>query len=52
MLLFLMEQRVVSVKNIAVLAGFGDALYFSKVFKGQMGESPKKYIEKMQTDIK
>ncbi len=45
--LFLMEQGVVSVKNIAILAGFGDALYFSKIFKEQMGVSPKAYIEKL-----
>jgi YesN/AraC family two-component response regulator len=43
--LFLMEQGVVSVKNIAILAGFGDALYFSKIFKEVMGVSPKSYIE-------
>ena len=43
--LFLMEQGVVSVKNIAILAGFGDALYFSKIFKEEFGASPKTYIE-------
>ena len=43
--LFLMEQGVVSVKNIAILAGFGDALYFSKIFKEELGTSPKSYIE-------
>ena len=48
--LFLMEQGVVSVKNIAILAGFGDALYFSKIFKEQMGVSPKAYIEKLQNN--
>ncbi|MBE6583455.1 MAG: AraC family transcriptional regulator [Ruminococcaceae bacterium] len=45
--LFLMEQGVVSVKNIAILAGFGDALYFSKIFKQQMGVPPKEYIENL-----
>lgn len=45
--LFLMEQGVVSVKNIAILAGFGDALYFSKIFKQQMGVPPKEYIEEL-----
>lgn len=45
--LFLMEQGVVSVKNIAILTGFGDALYFSKIFKQQMGVSPKEYIENL-----
>ncbi len=45
--LFLMEQGIVSVKNIAILSGFGDALYFSKIFKQVYGISPKKYIEKI-----
>lgn len=45
--LFLMEQGVVSVKNIAILAGFGDALYFSKIFKDEMGVPPKVYIENL-----
>ena len=45
--LFLMEQGVVSVKNIAILCGFGDALYFSKIFKEEMGISPKAHIEKL-----
>lgn len=42
---FLMEEGVVSVKNVALLSGFGDALYFSKIFKAAMGSSPKEYIE-------
>ena len=46
--IFLMEQGVVSVKNIAILAGFGDALYFSKIFKEQVGLSPKGYMESLQ----
>ena len=45
--IFLMEEGVVSVKNVAILAGFGDALYFSKVFKQLMGISPKMYIENL-----
>ena len=45
--IFLMEQGVVSVKNIAILAGFGDALYFSKIFKDAMGVPPKTYIENL-----
>lgn len=45
---FLMEQGVVSVKNIALLSGFGDALYFSKVFSQSMGTSPKAYIAVLQ----
>lgn len=42
--IFLMEQGVVSVKNVALLSGFGDALYFSKVFTKATGTSPKHYI--------
>lgn len=42
---FLMEQGITSVKNIALLSGFSDALYFSKVFKQEIGRSPKEYIE-------
>ena len=45
---FLMEQGVVSVKNIAFLSGFGDALYFSKVFTASMGISPKAYIAALE----
>lgn len=42
--IFLMEQGVVSVKNVAMLSGFSDALYFSRIFKQEMGLSPKEYI--------
>ena len=41
---FLIEQGLTSVKNISLLSGFADALYFSKVFKKQMGKSPREYI--------
>ena len=43
--LFLMEQGIVSVKNIAILSGFGDALYFSKIFKQVYGLYANIYIE-------
>lgn len=42
----LIHQGVTSVKNIAILCGFTDPLYFSKVFKQSLGVSPKEYIEK------
>lgn len=45
---FLMEQGVVSVKNVAILSGFFDALYFSKVFKEEKGVSPKEYISGLE----
>lgn len=40
----LIRQGVTSVKNIAVLCGFVDPLYFSKVFRAVMGVSPKEYV--------
>lgn len=42
--IFLMEEGVASVKNVALLSGFRDALYFSKVFTKSEGISPKNYI--------
>lgn len=46
--LSLMEQGVTSVKNVALLTGYVDALYFSKLFKAKLGISPKEYIVKKQ----
>lgn len=45
--ILLMRQGVSSVKNIAILSGFSDPLYFSKVFRQEFGASPREYIEKM-----
>ena len=39
-----MEEGVISVKNIALLSGFRDALYFSKIFTKVEGISPKAYM--------
>ena len=47
---FLMEQGVVSVKNVALLSGFGDALYFSRIFAETMGISPKAYIQSLSEE--
>lgn len=44
---FLMEQGIASVKSIALLSGFADSLYFSKLFKAERGVSPKDYIAKV-----
>lgn len=44
---FLMEEGIVSVKNIALLSGFQDPLYFSKVFTEAEGISPKAYISRL-----
>ena len=46
--IFLMEQGLVSVKNIAALSGFSDALYFSKVFAAVEGIPPREYIAKLE----
>lgn len=39
----LIENGVTSVKNVALLSGFTDPLYFSRVFTDTMGVSPKNY---------
>jgi len=44
----LMEQGITSLKNIAALCGYEDSLYFSSVFKRQMGVSPKEHIQSLQ----
>jgi YesN/AraC family two-component response regulator len=46
--IFLIEQGVESVKNVALLSGFRDALYFSKIFTASVGMHPKDYIKSMQ----
>jgi YesN/AraC family two-component response regulator len=46
--IFLIEQGVESVKNVALLSGFRDALYFSKIFTASVGVSPKDYIKQTQ----
>lgn len=40
----LIENGVTSVKNVAILSGFSDPLYFSKVFSEHIGVSPINYI--------
>ena len=47
---FLMEEGIVSVKNIALLSGFRDPLYFSKVFTEAEGISPKAYISGLEKE--
>ena len=46
--IFLMEQGIWGVKNVAILSGFSDALYFSKIFKKETGATPKEYIKGLQ----
>jgi len=43
---FLFEQGIESVKSVAILSGFSDALYFSKIFKKETGISPTDYMKK------
>lgn len=45
---FLMEEGLVSVKNIALLCGFQDPFYFSKVFSAWAGTPPRAYIASVQ----
>lgn len=45
---FLMEHGVTTAKNVALLSGYSDPLYFSKVFKKQMGVSPREYLNLLQ----
>jgi len=40
----LLEHGLDSIKNVALLSGFSDPLYFSTVFKQAMGVSPTEYI--------
>lgn len=39
----LLDHGIDSVKNVALLSGFTDPLYFSTVFKKSVGVSPKEY---------
>ena len=43
----LIDQGLTSLKNIAYLCGYEDSLYFSSVFKKQMGISPKEHIKRI-----
>ena len=42
---FLIEQGVTSIKNVAFLSGYKDAFYFSNVFKKNIGITPTEYIK-------
>lgn len=46
----LMEQGFTSVKDIALLCGFADPLYFSKAFKKKMHLSPREHIEQLKKE--
>lgn len=48
--IFLLDTGLDSIKNVAILSGFSDPLYFSSVFKKEVGLSPKQYINKNKLD--
>lgn len=39
-----------AVGKVSYMVGFGDALYFSKVFKKNTGKSPKQYQQQIFLD--
>lgn len=41
----LLDHGLDSIKNVSLLSGFNDPLYFSNVFKKVTGISPKQYVE-------
>ena len=47
--LSLFENGLDSIKNVALLSGFSDPLYFSTVFKELIGISPKEYINQLNS---
>lgn len=44
----LMEQGMDSIKDISAMCGFRDALYFSKIFKQYMGNTPTDHIKRIK----
>ena len=44
----LLDHGLDSIKNVALLSGFSDPLYFSTVFKQALGVSPKEYVDKLK----
>ena len=50
--ILLLDQGITSIKNVSLLSGFSDPLYFSKVFKETFGVSPKQYINEEKTGFR
>ncbi len=46
----LFDHGIDSIKNVALLSGFNDPLYFSSVFKRVTGISPKQYLQKQNKE--
>lgn len=42
---FLLDQGVTAIKNVALLTGYKDPFYFSSVFKNVVGMSPSEYLK-------
>lgn len=49
--ILLLDHNIDSIKNIAALCGFSNALYFSAVFKQTMGFSPSDYKKTKQNTL-
>lgn len=49
---FLIEQGVTAIKNVALLSGYKDPFYFSSVFKNIVGMSPSEYIVSTKNSAK
>jgi len=45
---FYIEEGANSVKTVALLSGYNDPLYFSKVFTSEMGITPKDFMKEME----
>ena len=45
----LFDHGIDSIKNVALLSGFSDPLYFSSVFKKVTGVSPKQYLQNQES---
>lgn len=48
----LMKNGITCVKDISLMCGITDALYFSKLFKAHMGMSPKKFMAEYAHEVK
>ena len=48
--IFLIDQGITAVKNIAFLCGYQDPLYFSNVFKKAVGTSPSDFISRRKNE--
>jgi AraC-like DNA-binding protein len=45
---FLFDEGVESIKTVAMLSGFSDALYFSRIFRQDIGITPTEYIRQVR----